>query len=103
MQLIEKPEVERGLKAFDGQRAFLHMEVTPGGFVRNVQADIKKSYIEGEGPFRAALRLQGGGWVRVEGLTHYQMDEEGRLLLAGHDERGRLTTALELSSKPFPF
>jgi len=36
----------------------------------------------------------------AEGLTHWQIDDEGRLLLEGHDAEGRLTVAFELSPVP---
>jgi len=42
------------------------------------------------------------GWIYAEGLTDYEVDAAGRLLLAGHDGDGRLAIALELSLEPFP-
>jgi hypothetical protein len=41
------------------------------------------------------------GWVYAEGVTHWEKDEKNRLLLAGHDEKGRLAVALQLSLTPF--
>ena len=40
------------------------------------------------------------GWVYAEGITHWEVDDKDRLLLAGHDNR-RLAVALELSLTPF--
>ncbi|HEY8449809.1 MAG TPA: DUF1806 family protein, partial [Bacillota bacterium] len=51
--------------------------------------------------FRVGLELDGG-WVVAEGLTDWEVDAQGRLLLAGHDGEGRLTVAFELSREPFP-
>lgn len=41
------------------------------------------------------------GWVYAEGITHWEVDDKERLLLAGHDNQGRLAVALELSLTPF--
>lgn len=42
------------------------------------------------------------GWIYAEGLTDYEIDGQGRLLMAGHDEEGRLAVALQLSRTPWP-
>ena len=41
------------------------------------------------------------GWIYAEGLTHFEVDEQDRLLLAGHDYKGKLAVALQISKKPF--
>lgn len=102
MQPINPSELESLLRPFEGRTAYLHVEVTPGAFVRNVLAQVEKTHVAGAGPYRVALKLAEHGWVRVEGLTHRARDEQERLLLAGHDDKGRLTTALQLSRTPFP-
>ena len=56
--------------------------------------------ITGDGPYRVGLKL-AIGWVYAEGLTHFEMDESGRLLLAGLDYSGKLAVALQISHKPF--
>ncbi|MFC0215656.1 DUF1806 family protein [Paenibacillus chartarius] len=101
MQLIDRKRLETALSSFAGATVFTHIEVTPGGFARNIPVHIIETYLHGEGPYRAALRLEEQGWIRVEGLTHMVLDENGRLLLAGHDAEGKLTTALELSRTRF--
>ena len=41
------------------------------------------------------------GWVYGEGLTHFELDEKGRLIMAGHDHEGRVAICFELSKTPF--
>jgi hypothetical protein len=101
MQTIDRSVLTAALAAFDGHAVYMHVEVTPGGFARNIPLTVEASFVHGDGPFRVALRLPDRGWIRVEGLTHMTVDEMGRLLLAGHDSDGKLTTALELSPTPF--
>ncbi|HZG56081.1 DUF1806 family protein [Paenibacillus sp.] len=102
MRKIVNDALEESLRQYEGRKAFVHMEVTPGGFVRNAEVSVLRTYVAGSGTFRVALRLANDGWIRVEGLTHMALDERGSLLLAGHDEKGRLTSALQLGFGPFP-
>lgn len=101
MRPIDKQVVDAALREFTGQIVYIHCEVTPGGFIRNARVDVLNNFIAGEGPYRVALELAGDGWVRVEGLTDYERNESDQLLMAGHDDKGRLTVALELSKEPF--
>ncbi|MBX6378563.1 MAG: DUF1806 family protein [Clostridia bacterium] len=112
MQPIE-PEtaatVRELLNARAGQRLYLHLETTRGAytqggfgaFARNVTICFQRAGVAGGGPYRVGLQLDGG-WVFAEGLTHWEEDPQGRLLLAGYDAEGNLTVALELSRTPFP-
>lgn len=102
MQPIAYDAVREALAAFAGKSVYLHLEVTPGGFARNLPARVEETFLNGEGPYRAALRCAGGAWIRFELLTDYEIDAQGRLLLAAHDEEGKLTRLLELSLQPFP-
>ncbi|KIL41416.1 hypothetical protein SD70_07145 [Gordoniibacillus kamchatkensis] len=101
MKPIDKDLLAEKLDAFAGRTSFAHLEVTPGGFARNVVVQIENTHVHGSGPYRVALRLKGNGWIRIEGLTHMTVDEAGRLLIAGHDSDGKLTTGLELSKEAF--
>jgi len=103
MQLVNKEDLQQALQPYEGRQIYIYAEVNPGAFLRNVYADVVQTYAAGEGPYRVALRLQHGGWVRVEGITHMTRAADGALLLAGHDDRGRITTALQLSDAPFDF
>lgn len=102
MKPIVSAELAVALAAYRGQDAYVHSEATSHVFVRNFRVRITDTGIAGEGPFRLALRFEERGWLRMEGLTHYEIDEQGRLLLAGHDEQGRMYVALELGKEPFP-
>ncbi|CAM3796368.1 DUF1806 family protein [Marinicrinis lubricantis] len=102
MHTIQGFELQAALRLYEGQNTYLHIEAIPGCFVRNVQATITKCHVAGSKTYRVALQLSDGGWVRVEGLTHWVTDEQGRLIIAGHDELGRLTSGLELSLESFP-
>ena len=43
------------------------------------------------------------GWVYAQGITHFELDEQGRLLMAGLDYSGKLAIALEISETPFSY
>lgn len=117
MQPIAPNAVEAALQRFAGQTVYLHLETTNGAyaegsfgastagavgaFVRNAAVRFTRAAIRGSGPYRAGLQMDGG-WIYAEGLTHWEVDAAGRLLLAGHDDLGRLAVALELSLTPFP-
>jgi hypothetical protein len=99
---ISIPQVEAALRAFLAQTVYIHSEATSYLFVRNFRVHMTEAYITGDGPYRAALRFDGHGWLRIEGLTHYEVDDRGNLLLAGYDDRGRMDVALTLGKEPFP-
>jgi hypothetical protein len=102
MKPITKQQVEAALSAYTGADAYVHSEATSFVFVRNFKIHITDAYLAGEGPYRVALRFDGSGWLRTEALTHYEVDELGRLILAGYDDRGRMNAALHLGKEPFP-
>ncbi|MCY9659339.1 DUF1806 family protein [Paenibacillus chondroitinus] len=102
MITINRSKVEDELQAFIGHDVYIHSEATSFVFVRNFKVKVTQAFIAGEGPFRAALRFDGHGWLRMEALTHYEIDTNGRLLLAGYDDRGRMNVALHVGKEPFP-
>jgi len=102
MNNITRPQVEAKLKRFAGADVYLHSEATSFVFVRNFKVRVTDAFLAGDGPFRAALRFDGIGWLRMEALTHYEEDGDGRLLLAGFDDKGRMSVALHLGKEPFP-
>jgi len=102
MKPIDRPQVEAALRAFAGADAYVHSEATSFVFVRNFKIHITETHVAGEGSYRVALRFDGHGWLRTEGLTHYEVDGQGRLILAGYDDRGRMNVALHLSKEAFP-
>ena len=115
MRSIERQAVQGELDARRGRDLFLHLETTlgayarlrdetrlqVGAYIRNGQVRYERGVISGTGPYRVGLKLDLG-WVYAEGLTDWEVDVEGRLLLAGHDPEGALGVALELSETPFP-
>jgi len=117
VEAIQIEKVQAAFQPFVGHRVYLHLETTPGAYaaeswdgskglaagayIRNAEVCIKRAVIAGRGPFRVGLQMENG-WIYAEGLTDWELDAQGRLLLAGHDEVGRLAVALELSRTPFP-
>jgi Protein of unknown function (DUF1806) len=102
MKKMNRSDVETALKSFLAQSVYIHSEATSYVFVRNFRVNLTESFIAGEGPYRIGLRFDGHGWLRMEGLTHFEVDTNGRLLLAGYDDKGRMHVTLELGKEPFP-
>ncbi|MEF3306041.1 DUF1806 family protein [Paenibacillus sp. GYB003] len=99
---INRAHTETELRKFVGTDAYVHSEATSFVFVRNFKVRVTNAFVAGEGPYRVALRFDGHGWLRMEALTHVEVDEAERLLLAGYDDRGRMNVALHLGKEPFP-
>lgn len=102
MNPIDRSEVEDLLRTYIGEEIYIHSEATSYVFVRNFRVKLMQAFVAGEGPFRIAFRFDQIGWLRMEALTHVEEDREGRLLLAGYDDRGRMNVALHLGKEPFP-
>lgn len=112
---IDQSAVQTALDSFLEKDIFLHLETTNGAYaahrqeqamavcayIRNGRVRFTRGSIQGVGPYRVGLKM-ADGWIYAEGLTDYEVDAEGRLLLAGHDGDGRLAVSLELSLEPFP-
>ncbi len=114
MNTINKSSVQSALDSFLNREVYLHLETTNGAYavhtqqsnmsvgayIRNGRISFGRGVITGDGPYRVGLKLELG-WVYAEGLTDFEITPEGQLLLAGHDQEGRLAVALELSLSPF--
>lgn len=114
MEPINQSLVQRALNSFLNRDVYLHLEttngayavhrqesnMTVGAYIRNGQICFERGVISGDGPYRVGLKMEIG-WVYAEGLTDFEIDQDNRLLLAGHDQDGRLAVALELSLSPF--
>ena len=114
MKPIKKLLVQPLLDSFLNREVFLHLEttngayaahskessMTVGAYIRNARIYFGRGIITGDGPYRVGLKLEYG-WVYAEGLTDFEIEEDGQLLLAGHDQEGRLAVAMELSLYPF--
>lgn len=111
---IRCEEVQVKLDSLTNKDLYLHLETTNGAYaalrqenamavcayIRNGKVRYVRGTITGNGPYRVGLKMEDG-WIYGEGLTDFEIDSEGRLLLAGHDTEGRLAIALELSETPF--
>lgn len=111
---IDKSEVQKAIDTLAKQDVYLHLETTngayashhdeaffsAGAYIRNANIQYEHGKIVGDGPFRVGLKLEIG-WVYAEGITHVEIDDFGRLLLAGLDHSGKLAVALQLSHNPF--
>ncbi|MBN3526731.1 YojF family protein [Paenibacillus apiarius] len=114
MQLIQPESVQRVLQTLQDRPLYLHLEMTTGAyashrdkskitasaFVSNTVIRYSHGTIAGQGPYRVGLKTPEG-WVYAEGLTHWDENEPNRLIMAGHDQQGRLIVSLQLSKEPF--
>ncbi|AEH49317.1 YojF family protein [Parageobacillus thermoglucosidasius] len=114
MQPIDVCEVQAALNRFANQDVYIHLETTNGAYashhnegffsvgayIRNGLIRFSRGKITGNRPYRVGLKLDFG-WVYAEGLTDWELTGKGQLLLAGHDQEGRLAVALQLSREPF--
>lgn len=106
--------VQKELNRLAGQDVYIHLETTngayathndesffsSGAYIRNAKIQYEHGKITGPNPYRVGLRMNIG-WVYAEGITHFEVDEKGRLLLAGHDFQGKLAVALQISTTSF--
>lgn len=114
MEPILADKVQEYINQFAGKDVYIHVETTNGAyashfnegffsagcFIRNAKVNYEHGKIAGTGPYRIGLKLDLG-WIYVEGLTHFELDGQGRLLLSGHGHDGKLAAALEISHTPF--
>lgn len=112
---IERDAVQAKLDELRDRKLYIHLETTNGAYaahregaamavcayIRNGQVSYHLGSIQGTGPYRVGLKMEDG-WIYAEGLTDWEVDDQDRLLMAGHDSEGRLAVALELSETPFP-
>lgn len=99
---IETEALIQVMRGFSGRRVYLHVEVTPGTFLRNLTTDIEEVVLRDDnGSYRLALRSAGDGWVVMEGLTHMSMGEGAPLHLCTLVEEDRLTRVIQISEEAF--
>ncbi|WP_270395266.1 YojF family protein [Bacillus paranthracis] len=106
--------IQNEIERFVNKDVYIHLEttngayashfnekmMTVGAFIRNAIIRFERGKITGTNPYRVGLKMDHS-WVYAEGITHWEVDDKERLLLAGHDNQGRLAVALELSLMPF--
>lgn len=114
MEAIDTNNVQTQLDKMLNHDLYLHLETTNGAYashrnegflsaganIRNGKVKYSNGQIKGTGPFRVGLQIELG-WIYAEGLTHWELNEKGQLLLAGHDADGKLAVSLQLSKEPF--
>lgn len=114
MEVIQKEDVQKLISSFANEDVYIHLETTngsyashfnesflnAGAFIRNIKLSFELGKIVGDSPHRVGLKLPAG-WIYAQGLTHYELDDKGRLLMAGLDSAGKLAVALEISRTPF--
>lgn len=109
MQPIDLSLLQPRLDALAGRTLHLHLETTAGAytaggfgaFIRNARVQVHRAVVRGRGPYRAGLETEDG-WIYAEGLTDWEQDDQGRILMAGYEGEGRVTVVCELSPTPFP-
>ena len=117
MKPIEIDNVQHILTQFINKKVYVHLETTNGAYanhinkaaynvgvyMRNAQVTFEQAKIVGDGSvYRAGLKMDTG-WIYAEGLTDWNMHEDTKLLLAGHDREGRLMVSLQISETPFSY
>lgn len=110
MEPMTPEAVEPALARFVGTPAYLHLETTVGAytagafgaFARNLPVVVRRAAVRATADRHRVGLQTDAGWIYAEGLTHWELDGEGRLLLAGYDGEGRVNVVCELSAAPFP-
>lgn len=117
LEEIDYDKVQTLLSSYEHKPVYLHVETTNGAyaahfdqrvfnagtFLRNIQVTYEHAQLKGgnKDPYRVGLKLKNNGWVYVQGLTHFEVNENDEFLLAGFNYEGQLAAALEISTTPF--
>ena len=116
MKEVNTQELQELLNSFANKDVYIHLETTngsyathyneqffnAGAFIRNVKLRYELGKVVSDSPHRVGLKMEHG-WVYAQGITHFELDEYGRLLMAGLDYSGKLAVALEISETPFAY
>lgn len=117
LEEIDYDKVQTLLSSYEHKPVYLHVETTNGAyaahfdqrvfnagtFLRNIQVTYEHAQLKGgnKDHYRVGLKLKDNGWVYVQGLTHFEVNENDEFLLAGFNYEGQLAAALEISTTPF--
>ena len=117
MELIQVDQVQSLISEYENKPVYLHVETTNGAyanhfdqrvfnagtFLRNIVVTFEHAQLKGgdKDPYRVGLKLKDGGWVYVQGLTHYEVNENNEFLIAGFNYEGQLAATIEISKQPF--
>ncbi|MRG84748.1 YojF family protein [Salinibacillus xinjiangensis] len=117
MKAIELDEVQKALDQYSNRDVYIHLETTNGAyakhfdrnaynvgaFIRNAEVRYTRAKLVDAGDaFRVGLKMDKG-WIYAEGVTDWELNEDGQLLMAGHDSEGRVMVALQISENPFRY
>jgi hypothetical protein len=116
MKEVNTQELQELLNSFANKDVYIHLETTngsyathyneqffnAGAFIRNVKLRYELGKVVSDSPHRVGLKMEHG-WVYAQGITHFELDDQGRLLMAGLDFTGKLAVALEISETPFAY
>ena len=116
MKEVQVELLQNALNSFANKDVYIHLETTngayathfddqvfnAGAFIRNVKIRYELGKVVGDAPHRVGLKM-AHGWVYAQGITHFEIDDLGRLLMAGLDYSGKLAVALEISEAPFAY
>lgn len=116
MKEVQVDALQELLNSFANKDVYIHLETTngayathydanffnAGAFIRNVKIRYELGKVIADNPNRVGLKMEHG-WVYAQGITHYELDQQGRLLMAGLDFSGKLAIALEISETPFTY
>ncbi|MFD2655523.1 YojF family protein [Gracilibacillus thailandensis] len=117
MEPIEINQLQEHIDSFANKEVYVHLETTNGAyashfnqdaynvgaFIRNAKVTYQRGKVVGAGAtYRVGLKLNIG-WIYAEGVNQFEVDEQNRLLMAGHDREGRLMVALQISESPFQY
>jgi hypothetical protein len=117
LELIEYDKVQSLLDSYANKPVYIHVETTNGAyanhfdqrvfnagtFLRNIQITFEHAQLKGgeKDPYRVGLKLVNSGWVYVQGLTHFEINDNNEFLIAGFNYEGQLAATLEISTQPF--
>jgi len=108
--------LQKLLNSFANKDVYIHLETTNGSYaahydeqffnagssIRNAKLTYELAKVVDNASHRVGLKLPHG-WVYAQGITHFELDDLGRLLMAGLDYSGKLAIALEISETPFTY
>lgn len=115
MEQINLKGVQKQIDKFKNKNVYIHLETTTGSYVgiddpdkiptvayiRNGVVEFSEGKIvDNEGVYSVGLKIDSG-WIYAQGLTDWEVTDDEKLLLGGHDKQGNLNIGLELSFEPF--
>lgn len=101
MERIDEKRVQAAIQPLVGGTVYIHFEVNPSGYWRNGSATLDAFHLKGDGPYRVFLAMNdGAGLIQLNALTHMTV-EDNTLILAGYDDKDRISELIEVRATPF--